>query len=369
MTKVLLAEDNALLLESVAFELEIHGYEVIQAINGQVALTILNTSILPPDIIVSDIAMPDMDGFEFLKQVRSKPQLNGIPFLFMTAFTSGESVRTSRQLGADDYIIKPFLANDLVIAIENKLERVEAFRRAANRDLDEARQKLVNMMAHELRTPLTSIHSGTELLAEYLGDASDDLVQQMLGVIQNGSNRLHRLTIKALILLQIDSGHMKRTYALSSNQHNMDTIIAAAQNNVTADPELAKRHVTIKVKSDNSSAKIWGVSEYLVTMVEELLRNAIAFSPNNGEVWVEINQNETQIIVSIIDQGVGIAEKYLPLVWARFNQIGRDEYEQQGTGLGLAVVRESARIHGGDCTIESQLGHGTRVLLWLPRLE
>lgn len=369
MTKVLMVEDSQVLLESIAFELEMHGYAVLQATNGKNALDVLTTAVLPPDIIVSDIAMPDMDGFEFLKMVRSEMTWAAIPFLFMTAFSSADSIRTSRRLGADDYIIKPFQSEDLIIAIENKLQRVSTFRSEASRNLDEARQKLINMMSHELRTPLTSIYGGMELLADYLGQAPDQFVQQMLEMIQNGSNRLHRLTNKALALLQIDSGHMKRVFMESSSIHDMHHIITEAQNRVLGDPDLAANLVKIRILREDSPAFVWGVREYLVMMVEELLRNAVSFSPKNGEVYLEVKQEKEQILVLVQDYGRGIRNDDLPIIWERFSQLNREKYEQQGIGLGLTIVRESALIHHGNCMVESQLGQGTRAFLSLPTVK
>jgi two-component system, sensor histidine kinase and response regulator len=133
MTKVLIAEDNPAVLETIAFELEMRGYEVLPTQDGQHALDVLNLSSPLPDIIVSDIAMPDIDGFRLLELVRANPNWTTIPVLFLTAFNSPNSIRISKELGVDDYIVKPFQADDLVIAIENKLQRIQAFRQAAEK--------------------------------------------------------------------------------------------------------------------------------------------------------------------------------------------------------------------------------------------
>ncbi len=133
MTKVLIAEDNSTVLETIAFELEMRGYEVLPTSDGQHALSVLQISSPAPDIIVSDIAMPDIDGFRLLELIRAHPVWNTIPVLFLTAFNSPNSIRISKELGVDDYIVKPFQADDLVIAIENKLERIRAYRQSTNR--------------------------------------------------------------------------------------------------------------------------------------------------------------------------------------------------------------------------------------------
>lgn len=123
MTTILLVEDNPTLLETIAFELEMNNYHVITAEDGNHALTILNTLQQPPDIIVSDIAMPDMDGYQLLERVRANEDWHTVPFIFLTAFNSPNAISIGRELGADDYIIKPFQPSDLIAAIEKKLRR------------------------------------------------------------------------------------------------------------------------------------------------------------------------------------------------------------------------------------------------------
>lgn len=366
MTKILVAEDNQTLLESITLELEMRGYEVLSAVNGGDALHILLTSEQIPDIIVSDIAMPDVDGYKLLEHIRADMRLSAVPVLFLTAFNSPNSVRLSKELGVDDYIVKPFQADDLVIAIENKLKRIRAFQTQADHRLDQSRQTLLHMISHELRTPLTAIYGGSELLAEILAEVPDETVHHMLGLIQNGAHRLNRLTGKALALIDIDSGNLQRVFVRSRRNHLVQDVVEAAIESINHENAADQRRVTIMLNSCTDHLLVEGVYEYLVMIIAELLRNAVAFTPSGGEVHVSVRRNTDNIEVTIKDSGRGIAESDLHRVWERFTQIDRDQYEQQGSGLGLAVVREVARIHGGECTIISELGKGTQVTLTLP---
>lgn len=137
MTRILLVEDNLTLLQDIAFELEMRGYEVVQAPDGQAALNALRGG-AAPDIIVSDIAMPDVDGFKLLEFIRSEQDWNAIPFIFLTAFNSPNSVRIGKELGADDYIVKPFQADDLVLVMESRLKRIRELQTRPRRSLGEA---------------------------------------------------------------------------------------------------------------------------------------------------------------------------------------------------------------------------------------
>lgn len=122
MTTILLVEDNPILLETIAFELEMHQYKVLVSEDGNHALTLLNTLQDPPDLIISDIAMPDMDGYQLLERVRANEDWHAIPFIFLTAFSSPNAMAIGKELGADDYIVKPFQPKDLIAVIENKLK-------------------------------------------------------------------------------------------------------------------------------------------------------------------------------------------------------------------------------------------------------
>jgi DNA-binding response OmpR family regulator len=131
MTKVLLVEDNLMLLESIAFELEMRGFTVWQANDGKNALHVLHSTDQHPDIIVSDIAMPEMDGYKLLELIRQNEDLQNIPVIFLTAFNSPNAIHLGKELGIDDYLVKPFNSDDLVTAINNKIKRYQQIHQQA----------------------------------------------------------------------------------------------------------------------------------------------------------------------------------------------------------------------------------------------
>lgn len=365
MTKVLVAEDSLALLEEISMALEMQGYEVVQATDGQGAMDILTSSAQLPDIVVSDIAMPDVDGFQLLEHMRNDPACRGLPFVFITAFDSPNAVRISRVLGADDYIVKPFQIEDLILAIENKLKRIAAFRQQAEQDLDDARQKLLSMMSHEIRSPLAAIFSGSDLLAESLANTPDETVHNMIRLIKNAADRLNRSTSKALALLQIDSGYLKKTIENSRLKQDICEIIRTATITIDAEIAVDGRELAISVSGCSTSCHVDGIFGYLLMMIEEPLRNAVAFSPDGAAVEVVVASTADFVNITIRDQGPGIPAEEVDRLWERFSRV-ECGYEQAGTGLGLSIVRESARIHGGDCAIKSEPGQGTQVIVSLP---
>ena len=324
-TKVMIVEDNRILLENIAFELEMRGYDVMQAVDGQAALDLLkSTGTAAPDIIVSDIAMPNMDGYALLEQVRQDDMWTNIPFLFLTAFDSRSAVRIGNELGADDYITKPFQPDDLVAAMENKLSRIAHFRRVAAEQVNDARQEFLQMVSHELRTPLSIIFGGSEMLAECLADIPEESTIRMLNLVQSGVQRMNRLVNNVLYLLAIDSGYLDRLIDKMSEDYDTIDIVAAASENMANEARYQIKNLVLETIQPEQPAYVRGIQDYLVLMVGEILHNAFHFSPPGGKITVETRCEAGEVQIRVRDEGPGIPADRLPDVWERFVQIERE---------------------------------------------
>lgn len=366
MTKVMVVEDNRILLENIAFELELRGYDVLQAVDGQQALSLLTESPPPPDIIVSDIAMPNMDGYALLESVRDNDTWTNIPFLFLTAFDSRSAVRTGNELGADDFITKPFQPDDLVAAMENKLNRIAQFRRVAANEIDDARQEFLYTVSHELRTPLSLIFGGTEMLAECLKDIPEESTLRMLNLVQSGVQRMNHLVSNILYLLALDSGHLERVLESHGEPVSIAGAVALAADTVSNESRYQSKNLTLEIIQSADSCYVSGLQDYVVLMISEILHNAFQFSPRDGKVTLEVRQEDNNVLIIVSDNGPGIPKHRMDEVWQRFVQIDRDVHEQQGVGLGLALVHETVKLHGGTCVINCEDGKETQVTLKLP---
>ena len=200
---ILLVEDDVALLEGMSDTLEMQGYKTIQATDGRKGLEVLQQ--VQPDLIISDIMMPEMDGYEFHRAVASSPESAGIPFIFLTAKSDQEDVRKGLREGVDAYLTKPFDLEELLIHVQNKLDRFAMIRQQALAQLDELQSQIVTMFSHELRTPLTYIQGYTDLLADTPQSISPDEMKLFLDGIQNGSRRLNQVIENLLTLVQIDT--------------------------------------------------------------------------------------------------------------------------------------------------------------------
>jgi len=366
MTRVLLVEDTPDVLSSVSLELEMNGYEVDQAADGQLALDLLDNMATLPDIIVSDIAMPNVNGYELLATCQHHEEWRAIPFIFLTALGERKDILAGKKLGVDDYLVKPFRGDELIVAINNKLRRVEQIRETAEHRLDKTRRELLTLISHELRTPLSAIYGGTELLADSLANVPDPMSRRMLDLVQSGAKRMRRLVEQIVLMTQIDSGSLAQSLEKYPGKYDIKQMIDRAYR--TLEEEWKPDVPSIKFNFDlpPGAMMVSGNPEFLAMMVEEGLRNAVTFTPQNGQIDIELAADDHYAYITIKDQGPGIAAEDLPRVWDRFTQINRSKFEQQGMGLGLALTRESAHLHRGDCFLESVDGQGTRFILQLP---
>lgn len=367
MTKIMVVEDNMTLLESIAFELEMRDYIVTQATDGQSAINQLEQMTNLPDVIVSDIAMPELDGYKLLELVRQNEAWKSIPLIFLTAFDSKNSIRIGKELGVDDYLVKPFEPDDLVIAVENKLKRKQVFHEEAERRLDDVRNELVNLISHELRTPLTAIYGSTDMLELSLSDVPDELTQKFLKLLRSGADRLHHLVERIVLQVQIESGRIHRMHEMMSKTEDLNTIVLNRATRIAKNPNY---NADISICLAPNPLPFHGIEKYLQLIVDEILVNAIKFShQDNVSIDIETSSSDGFAKLTVRDRGRGIPEDQLDTVWGRFVQIDRDKHEQQGLGIGLFLIKELTELHGGYCEIASQLDQGTTITVALPLLE
>jgi len=362
MTRILVVEDEAPILENIIEALELEGYDAQGAANGQLGLE-LATQFLP-DLIICDIAMPVMNGYEMLLRVRGNPQTASIPFIFLTANVDRASMRLGMESGADDYITKPFRIDELLTAIESRLERQKLIVNEYEDQLAQLRGSIIHVLPHELRTPLTSILGYSELIMLDANTLDKPQIVEMVATINQNSQRLYHLTENFLVYAQTEVIRNDPERLRSLHGHNLccprDLIVSQAQAQAervgrTADLELSVEDVpTIQVVEDN-----------LRKIVEELTSNAFKFSKPGSPVSVSGGPQDDQYRLTIVDHGQGMTPKEIAHIDA-YVQFERRLYEQQGAGLGLTISRRLAELHGGSLTITSTPQKQTTVEVRLP---
>jgi CheY-like chemotaxis protein len=246
---ILLVEDDVALLEGMGDTLEMMGYQTIKATNGREGLERLAQ--VRPDLIISDIMMPEMDGYEFHKAVSSMSDTATIPFIFLTAKSDQADVRKGLREGVDAYLTKPFDLEDLLLHVQNKLDRFATIRNQTMAQLDELQRQIVTMFSHELRTPLTYIQGYTDLMADSSVATSPEEMTMFLQGIQAGSRRLNRLVESLLILVQLDTNvyaHEFERFAMVETNPGRFVRLAVT----SLEPAATERSLAVKVELQES---------------------------------------------------------------------------------------------------------------------
>jgi two-component system sensor histidine kinase/response regulator len=359
---ILLVDDHLSLLTSLKFRLESYGYQVLTADNGRTALQVMAS--VGPDLIISDIMMPVMDGFDFFQAVRSDPRWLEVPFIFLSAKGAENDVRYGKLLGAEEYIVKPFDPEDLRVAVVAKLRRARDLQRHSQQELETLKKQLLGVMSHEFKTPLSYIKLATELLSKHKERLTLKDLEQAVGSIQRGERRLSGLIEDMLTVAAIDAGLAHQHYQTDNHPYGIAMSVREAVN-ACRDQALA-RDIQVDVTAPAEDLYVQGIGQYLTSALTRLLSNAIKFSPEGGQVCVATQHTDEQITITVQDWGQGIPDAELPRLFDRFHQVNRAKYEQQGAGLGLTIARTYVELHGGHIEVASQEGVGSTFSVWLP---
>lgn len=362
---ILVVEDDQHLLEGIRDILELDGYGVLIAANGVEALAVLRNQSRVPDIIVSDIMMPQMDGVEFFKAVRKEPLWLSVPFMFLTAKGEKGDYYKGLRLGVDDYIVKPYDPTDLLVKIEGRLLRQKALDEGHTESLSQLKRQILTILNHEFRTPLTFVVAYSDMLTNPdVGSLSEGDVLSYLKGVGAGADRLRHLIENFILLVEMETGDAQKNFEWRRCPiYSLQDIFSAARARVKA-IEDGTYPLTIQV--DGEIPVFVGDAEYLAIAISHLLNNAAKFSDPGQPITLGANAQDGSIHIWVRDEGRGIPETELERIWDSFYQIDRTQYEDQGAGAGLAIVRGVARLHGGTVAVISSVGSGSTFTMTLP---
>ena len=356
MPKILVIEDEKSLLEEILTLLRFEDFEVIGATDGITGVKLAQQHL--PDLVISDIMMPGLDGYGVLLELQDDPLTRKLPFIFLTAKSDREHLRYGMELGADDYITKPFSQEELLSAITARLSQRTGVENAFERKLDNLRQSVSLALPHEMRTPLTSLVGFAELLMMDAETLPRDQVAQMGEAILKAGLRLQRQLKNFLLYAQLEMIRLDPASifeARSVRLNHVETVIQAEVYNQVNDNQ---RGSDLRLSADSATLHI---SEFaLAKIVEELVDNALKFSKPGQAIAVTGTIRDHTYTLAIHDHGRGMSPEQIHEAGA-YLQFERRLYEQQGSGMGLAIARQIADLYNGQLEITSALGEGTQV--------
>lgn len=363
--KVLVVEDDLHLLEGIRDILQLDGYNVLTAENGSRGLDVMNDQTSPPDLILSDIMMPRMDGIEFLKEVRKQQRWLTIPFIFLTAKGEKADQHRGLRLGVDDYVVKPYDPADLLVKIEARLERHRHLNAAHSSGMATLKRQILTMLNHEFRTPLTFVVAYADMLHNPgLQNLSPTEMMAYIKGVSNGADRLRNLVENFILLVELETGDSDQTYKWRKTQ--ITEVKALFDAACTRVKELQADNHAFEFKAEGDIPIFSGDYEYLTAAVAQYISNACKFSEPGKPVQGGAFVRDETLTLWVKDQGRGIPKNEFENIWKSFYQINRAVNEDQGAGSGLAIVQQVARLHGGSVALESEVGVGSTFKFFLP---
>jgi signal transduction histidine kinase len=307
--------------------------------------------------------MGKVDGYLTLASLRSEPVTAAVPFILMTGLADNAGMRHGMELGADDYLPKPFTLDALYAAVDARLKKARALKGEAERQLAALRSNITLMLPHELRTPLNGIVALSEILAEDASNLSSSEIADMGQTILKSSKRLERLIENFLIYAQIEllSTDSQRIDSLRQSRCAKAAEVVARCAQTQA--ERAGRPADLKL--DLAPATLRISEEHLGRIVDELAHNAFKFSPPGTPVGLDLAVNAATAVLRIQNEGKGFTAEHISRVGA-YMQFDRKLHEQQGLGLGLAIAKRLVEIHGGALALQGGTDNCAVVVVRLP---
>ncbi len=301
MKKILVIDDEEWLREMVQMALQQKGFDVLEAENGAVGIEVASREL--PDLILCDVNMEKVNGYMTLSSLRNEEATASIPFILMTGLADNAGMRHGMELGADDYLPKPFTIDALYAAVDARLKKAQAVRLEAEKKLADLRDNISMMLPHELRTPLNGILAYGEILSSDAGTLPPEEVAEMGKVIHDSGKRLERLIENFLIYAQIE--------ILGADPQNL----TALRHKKTQFPaKLVKDRATNQARAaqrpDDLVLEVVDVplpisEDYFAKIVEELVQNAFKFSEAGSKVAVSLADSPTGPVFSVSDTGRG----------------------------------------------------------------
>lgn len=353
MARVLVIDDDDMIREVTAELLAVAGHETIQAAAGMAGIEAIRSA--RPDLVLCDVAMPGMDGYAVLEAVRADPQIASTPFLFMTGLDARHHFRAAMSLGADDYLSKPVRQDDLLAAVSARLNRRTADRRESDRRIEELRRSMTLLLPHELRTPLTVILGGSQMIRDLHNEMAPEEIGEMATAIAKAAQRLHRMSENYLLYAGME---LQRLTAGDSAAGALSGAAGADLVREVAEAQARESGREQDVQADLADVTLPLAEPYARKIVSELVDNALKFSEAGRPVKVSLKGAGNKVTLAVADAGGGMTPDQIREVSA-FRQFNRAVFEQQGSGLGLALVKGIIEASGGTFELKSGLGQGT----------
>jgi DNA-binding response OmpR family regulator len=362
MYKILIIEDEEGIRENIRDMLRVENFIVIEAEDGRVGIQMALEE--HPDLIICDVMMPEVEGYEVLSEIRLHPATHLIPFIFLTAKITKDDVRLGMDLGADDYLTKPFTRKELLSAVTTRLAKQVVVENETRTKLDNLRYSMTQALPREFGNQLDRILGLSRvLMEEYHSLEADEALENIEQIYQSGEV-LYKLTRNVLLyseLLRIGTDP-ERVMSLRNLQEEC-TPLAIIERVASQKAQQSNRRADLQLKLQE--AKVAISRSKIQRIAEELIDNAFKFSAPNTPVQVTTSCKNDLFHLFVVDRGRGMTVEQINSLGA-YMQFDLSHSKKQGFGLGLTIGKLLVELYAGQIAIESIPGQYTAIHVILP---
>lgn len=335
-------------------------FNIIEAATGEEALEIIDKN--PPAVILLDNKLPGIQGVEVLEYINSN-QLD-ILVIMITSYASLDLAVKATNIGAYDFVPKPFTPQELKASMENVAKHyfLRRMTRKLHKEGKQIRFQFLTVLSHELKAPLNAIEGYLKIMQEQQAGDSIAAYDKMIDRSLSRVKAMRTLIMDLLDLTRIESGRKKRELG------ELDLGLVAKSAIETMVPMAIQKDVNI-IYDKSTSVPYIADSEEIEIVFNNLISNAVKYNEDGGTVECKIAHLGSEILIVISDTGVGIAEEDLPKLFREFSRIKTTKTKEiSGSGLGLSIVKRIVDLYKGRIEVESNVGEGTKFLIYLPVL-
>ena len=364
---ILIIDDEVSNVDALAAVLGHEGYTMFRATSGEEGLGILEREKI--DLVLLDILMPGLDGFETLSRIRVHKKTKDLPVIFLTGFMRDPlSMERGFNLGVNEYLVKPIDTNELIVRVKSILRMTVAEKKVMQLQSD-----FFSMLVHDLRGPLTAVRAFTQLMMEEKNLSEQDK-DEMLQTIEKASEQMLDLINDILDLSKLESEYV------SLNKHPTDLTGMIDHTLLQMKPLALKKSITFAKDYEADGVSVVADESKIEQVMDNLLMNSMKFTGERGEIVVTVRSaryndhtlknagvERPSVVVRVKDNGIGIPAKEIPFIFDKYRQIVTSAVVAgKGTGLGLAICKNIVEAHGGKIWVESQEHVGSSFYFSLP---
>ena len=361
---ILIVDDVQQNIQVVGTMLREVGYSIMPATSGAAALQRVQKKL--PDLILLDLMMPEMDGLEVCRRLKADPAAQHIPIIFLTASNEMSHLVHGFQCGAVDYVTKPFNPPELLARVRTHLElkhsRDVIVRYGQElRRLNDEKNEFMGIAAHDLRNPLGEIKGFSELVVDEAQALKHSELEDWGHRIRDTVTRMVEMVQNLLDSNQIERGEMKLNLAPIELCSVLGSVVEAYR------PRAAIKQQTIQLQNGTPPATVVVDATVIVQVLENLVSNAVKYSPRGKNIFVRLNQSPEAVRCEVQDEGPGLSAEDQKKLFGKFARLSaKPTGGEHATGLGLSIVKKMVEAMNGRVWCESEPGHGAMFVVELP---